>query len=207
MELDDLKQRLASKDSSNNHNHIRFYLRGLTRFKPSNPVDKLRKKLIIEYLVGFPVIILMIITLAKYSEYISNLVIWTFLILIAVVMISTGWYIIKIYNMVRYNENTKIFLQSFIKSFRFYLHLAERSIFIVVPVFYFLGYISGLQWTEKDDYLDIILHPLSLLIMLTIMISVTIGLYYLVKFFYRKYYGKHLNELQQIIDDIDQNNS
>lgn len=205
MELDDFKNILKEKNKTTGK-FPEISIEDVKKRKSINPVDKLRKQVLVEYLVGIPLLIIMDIAAVALNKYLNNVTIWAFFVLSILIALYSGRFVLKTRKQLRFNEDTVDFLQNFKSSFETYLKLAQSSILIITPLFTLLGYISGTQIAAPAEYLEKMFRPKSMAIILIVTIVMTFGYYYLVKIFYKRIYRKNLNEIQQIIDELNNSN-
>lgn len=209
MELDDIKNIIQKEVPTETLSEDSF--KKVKKWRSLHPAEKIRKKVLFENLLGLAVAMLALIFVFIYKQNIP-----TELQLIAVLIIAIsifyGFY--KVYeldNLLKFSENTKDFLTNFNKAITSYIRILTITSLIMFPTGFYVGLSLGFLRENQVAIQEIVQHwiaqPTYFILSTVALIPMTYGVYVLIKIIYSKLYGKHIHEIDILIQELDEHNN
>ena len=202
MELDDYRNIINQKQASSD---LQFSLDALEKIRsdqPKNPVQKIRKKLFVEWGVSLVLILVFIYLNLTIPGFLHPLAFAAMMILTCAYVLFGVYSVIKLAGRKAYTENLEVFLTNFTIQLKTYIKWLERSILVTLPISFTIGYCSGIYFAGSSEFLEVLLSLRSILSFTAVGLLITVLGYYLNRWTYRKIYGANIRELEEILTDF-----
>ena len=210
MELDELKYQLNKKlnaDQPKSASELSLLLKKAA----TSVIQKLQRSLWIDMIINILVLLLFIWQALFNKLWSLRIYFSTFIILSVVALLVLIYLIKKIESLNSSVLPVKQNLEQVYKIINFYKVICFRLTMLFIPlcIFYafLLGYIEGKNGTSVD-YSILVQKAgpkiwIALLLLILYLGAVSVGVYYFTKWFLNRLYGKYLNKLKSLIEELD----
>lgn len=205
MELDDIKNILQNDVPTESISKDAFTKAKST--KSLHPAEKIKRKVLYENLLGLILALIFIVFIAINKKSLTLLI---EIFAISILSLGLVYGFLKVYQLkklLNYSGSTKDFLTNFKTAINGYIKALTISALILLPFAFYLGFTMGFSLKSGLDFaqafLEILAKPRYLIIAITSGTIVTFACYYLIKFIYRKIYGKQIKEIEELLTEIE----
>jgi len=194
-----------TKDSLSGQEYTSEEIESMLKKRSMNSVEKIRRNIILELVVGIVLISLLIIMLFRRPSDPFIRITAGFFFLI--VVLTSFYYLSKVRQLnmiITGNKDIRETLDQLIMVMKRYISILMKSTLIITPLAVTLGYITGLKFSLGEGYTGLHGNPRILIFMFITLVAITLLIYPLMKFYLQWLYGKHLNDLEKCREELEE---
>ncbi len=178
----------------------------ITRQKSKNEINKIKRKFIIENAIGYPLLLGVCIFINLWSAPREAII---FNILMGVMMLIIFILMIPLLKMRKIDDMPiALYLTNTVSLLKRMDHLVQLISIIFIPVCFLCGVATGVMHGVDEDFsviMDKIIHSkLALTTLIGSLVLMSVSGFFMVKYYYKKMYGKHITNLEKILDELNQ---
>lgn len=209
MDLDHLKQQMNRQLENDTDWRPPEEIKIVIRKKSESIVQKLRRSLWIETILGFFVNIPLAFYFAyKYPQLLQLKLVWVILFLIVATIPLLGYLIAQTY---LFEKQSSSILENLKRIYLLITRYCQLNLFlsiVAIPVGYFLGLYLTVASEEKSKLSDISLYVSTLsinekLIFIGVLIFLEILFYMLLRKYFDYFYRQYLLKIKEIINELE----
>lgn len=205
MELDDIKS-ILQKDTPPETLSVTS-LKKMKKWKSLHPAEKIKRKVLVEFIIGAIISILYITFLIKNRFEIAQFSFWFIIIVIAILLVYSIASYFRLRTLLKYGDDTRSFLKKFNKTIKRYIrNFCLLTVIIIVPLSiagFIEGYAAGAKIHQTEVFGAFLDHPV-IFIILFLLIALFGSAGYLISFLiYRLIYDKQIKQIDELIREIE----
>ncbi len=202
-EIDYIRSEWSKLSNSNLKNYrSKEEIESIAKQKSKNEIHKIKRKFIIESLVSIVLIMVAFVYIHKSQLYKEAIVFYS---LVGVAIVFTLVLISPLLKVGKIDSQPIIwFLDHSIQLFKkVYRNLTLFGV-IAAPIGFLAGVIGGIMHDAKDQALGEVLSTSKLIFISICFILFSIAGYYMVQYYYKLIYKKHIDNLENMLSELKQ---
>ena len=175
------------------------------RWRSKHPVDRIRKKLILENLAGLVLAIPFLLFFGAKDVSINAYAFYGFVVIVIASLTYATTVIIKYENAYSFSNSAHQFISTCLTIIKGYIRILTISSYVLLPVSLLIGFVAGLSLNSDDDFTEALVTPLGITLISVGVLGFIILFVVFIKLYYKALYGRNISELEDCLQQLSHN--
>lgn len=176
-------------------------LRKIVRRKSNNELEKIRRKIIVEWSLALVLSVLLVFVINFINASDTK---WALLFVGLILAVSFIPYIKVLRLKITNHPNLKTYLNAFILTMNELINRYIRMAAFIIPLAGLGGFLLGFHSTSTPDEWLALFTPLYLLVLFLFVFVISLGGFWFQKRYFKWMYGKNMERLQSCLTDLNE---